>query len=220
MKRIRLFARLRIIARRRPIIFLLVVLFTIGLAIVILEQYVWGRAANRFFLLLFSAEGFLWTWYQEGVRWPGALGLLILADIVSFSFDYFVTRQLLFVPRVRMVVHVVWNACKNSWYFIRGKTADYDLVNQTSVKDGSWNPIANWMSSIKRDPSKANLRVVRIIAATPRVFTVVIGGTAIAIFLVRYNNYGKKGIRAVLEGMAIRTIGTVLFYELIFEWIP
>lgn len=231
MKRMRLFAHVRFFARRRPILFMFTVLFVVGILYFTLEQFAWGEEINRFVKLLFSAEVFLWDYYEDGITWYYALGLLVLADIVSFTFDYFITRQLFFAPRVKILLNLIWEAGKRilgiSKVYLKqikemlpSSNRHAAIVGGRTSSGRSWNPLINAMKDFSRDPTKANLFWVRVFAATPRIFTVVIGGTAVAVGLVNLNSYGRPGWRAVIEGMIIRTIGTVAFYEIVFGFIP
>lgn len=177
-----------------------------------LDQYNWGRVLISIFFTMLFFEASATSMVANHKPLLEILIFLAVADVGNVLVDLYAINRLLSWRLTRQWIDGLNRLLKK----LRG------IVSRRRPgrnSNGLMDHINAWQShvqDIKKNPSKAGLITVLILAAMPRIPFMILGGVSLAILVLRFNRFGWRGWAALVVGIAIRTAyWLVLSYGLI-----
>ncbi len=222
MKRGKIIRSLRLFARDHPFLTLLFALAAIAGTLLLISRFRWGKYCVNFVATLVFSEAGALLWYEAVHSAWTVFWLLVVANAFTLLLDTFVIRQLLLMPRVKKVLDFFSVTAKrfieNVVRIVRGRRPVVQGEKSINIHEPhTWsNPIANQVKHIAGNPTKAGLGSVFALGLVPRALTGVIGGTALAVLVIKYNRFNAIGWLVLAAAMLIRIIGTIALYTIFY----
>lgn len=195
--------------------FLLALVLFAAVIFFILEQFGWGKTVTTLALTVISSEAGAWRWFANGYSLFYVLWLLIAVNTVNVLLDWLLVAELLNMPKVLYVINWINSVFSNLWGWLKKtlifkKSKDHQTAEPVDLTE-------QFKESFKQYSQPKLLFAVFITAALPRFLTIIVGGTAIAIFLITYKKLGWPGWLALIAGVMFRIVYIVTFFRWIYQ---
>lgn len=204
-----LYKKVKQFSRNHPFIFLILILSSFGLLYYILKQFAWGVVIANFVAMMFTTEGGAALWFAEGYPVRSIIYLAIAANVLNIGIDWLVVRQMLYMEKLVAIIDLINESVSTLWWRVIGILGFRNNGRKTDYTDqvkNSVHGLAHWKL----------LFIVCVCGVIPRFVTVVVGGTAIGVFLINYKKLGWLGWFALLMGIGIRIAYVVAFWRRVY----
>jgi hypothetical protein len=201
--------------KMHPFYFLMILGLSSTTSYFLLEQYTWGKIITSFVLAMFSSEAGAWKLFSDGHSVRSVFVTITFANTINLFLDWVFVAELLYMPRLMALVASVNSTLEYIWQkgkmiVLNGKTETVDVSLPSHYTD-------QVKETVKGYSHGRLLAVVFFAALLPRALTVVIGGTLIGVFLIKYKKLGWRGWCTLVLGILVKNICVVLFFLIFYK---